>query len=198
MTFYAAQSQLPRPVRPGSNSEMDQFTLPYSEGAAIGYKWVERNKLKPLFPFGHGLSYTSFDYGPVSATAGPNGALHVQFTLRNSGARSGMAVGQIYASPAAGGWEAPKRLVGFGKVELAPGATETLSLDVDPRLLATFDEGAHAWRIAPGDYTLMLGASSADLRSNMTVNLPAVTLPSNWRPGQAQAAPAPKPGERGR
>ena len=198
VTFYAAQSQLPRPVRPGSNSEMDQFTLPYSEGAAIGYKWVERNKLKPLFPFGHGLSYTSFDYGPVSATAGPNGALHVQFTLRNSGARSGMAVGQIYASPAAGGWEAPKRLVGFGKVELAPGATETLSLDVDPRLLATFDEGAHAWRIAPGNYTLMLGASSADLRSNMTVNLPAVTLPSNWRPGQAQAAPAPKPGERGR
>ena len=198
VTFYAAQSQLPRPVRPGSNSEMDQFTLPYSEGAAIGYKWVERNKLKPLFPFGHGLSYTSFDYGPVSATAGPNGALHVQFTLRNNGARSGMAVGQIDASPAAGGWEAPKRLVGFGKVELAPGATETLSLDVDPRLLATFDEGAHSWRIAPGNYTLMLGASSADLRSNMTVNLPAVTLPSNWRPGQAQAAPAPKPGERGR
>jgi beta-glucosidase len=198
VTFYAAESQLPRPVRPGSNSEMDQFTLPYSEGAAVGYKWVDRNRLQPLFPFGQGLSYTSFDYGPVSATSGPNGALHVQFTLRNSGSRAGMAVGQVYASPAAGGWEAPKRLVGFAKVELAPGASQTVGVDVDPRLLATFDEGAHAWRIAPGNYTLMLGASSADLRSNTTVALPAVTLPSNWRPGRQSAAPAPQRGERGR
>lgn len=198
VTFYATEAQLPRPVRPGSNSEMDQFTLPYSEGAAVGYKWVDRNNLRPLFPFGHGLSYTSFDFGPVSANAGPNGALHVQFTLRNSGARPGMAVGQVYASPATGGWEAPKRLVGFAKVELAPGAAQTVAVDVDPRLLATFDEGAHAWRIAPGNYTLMLGASSADLRSNTTVALPAVTLPSNWRPGLAASAPAPQPGERGR
>jgi beta-glucosidase len=198
VTFYAAEAQLPRPVRPGSNSEMDQFALPYSEGAAVGYKWVDRNNLRPLFPFGHGLSYTSFDYGPVSAAAGSNGALHVQFTLRNSGARAGMAVGQVYASPAAGGWEAPKRLVGFAKVELAPGGTQTVSIDVDPRLLANFDQSAHSWRIAPGNYTLMLGASSADLRSNTTVSLPAVTLPSNWRPGQEASAPTPQRGERGR
>jgi beta-glucosidase len=198
VTFYAGESQLPRPVRPGGSSEMDQFALPYSEGAAVGYKWLERNHLKPLFPFGHGLSYTSFDYGPVSAAAGPNGALRVEFTLRNSGSRAGMAVGEVYASPAEGGWEAPKRLVGFAKVELAAGASKTLSLDVDPRLIATFDEGAHQWRIAAGNYTLMLGASSADLRSNTALVLPAVTLPSNWRPGPAIAAQAPKPGERGR
>ena len=198
VTFYAAETQLPRPVRPGSSSEMDQFQLPYTEGAAVGYKWIDRNHLQPLFPFGHGLSYTSFDYGPVSATPGPSGALHVQFTLRNSGNRPGMAVGQIYASPAAASWEAPKRLVGFAKVELAPGASQAVSVDVDPRLLATFDEGAHEWRIAPGNYTMMLGASSADLRSNAMVALPAITLPSNWRPGQASAAPLPQPGERGR
>jgi beta-glucosidase len=198
VTFYAAESQLPRPVRPGSNSEMDQFTLPYSEGAAVGYKWIDRNNLRPLFPYGHGLSYTSFDYGPVSATPGANGALHVQFTLRNSGSRPGMAVGQVYASPSGGGWEAPKRLVGFAKVELAPGAAQTVGVDIDPRLLATFDEGAHAWRIAPGNYTLTLGASSADLRANTSVALPAVTLPSNWRPGQEAAAPTPQRGERGR
>jgi beta-glucosidase len=198
VTFYASEAQLPRPVRPGGKSEMDQFTLPYSEGAAVGYKWVDRNNLVPLFPFGHGLSYTSFEYGPISAAPGPNGGLQVQFTLRNSGSRPGMAVGQVYASPAAGGWEAPRRLVGFAKVELAPGASQSLNVDVDPRLLATFDEGGHAWNVAPGAYVLSLGASSRDLRSNTSVTLPALSLPSNWRPGPQPAAPPQQPGERGR
>jgi len=69
---------------------------------------------------------------------------------------------------------------------------------VDPRLLATFDEGARVWRIAPGTYTVSLGASSRDLRSNTKVMVPALNLPANWRPGQASAAPAPQHGERGR
>jgi beta-glucosidase len=198
VTLYASQSQLPRPVRPGANSEMDEFALPYSEGAAVGYKWLDRNNLQPLFPFGHGLSYTSYEYGPISAAAGPNGAVRVQFTLRNSGSLAGAAVGQVYASPASGGWEAPKRLVGFAKVDLAPGTARTVSVDVDPRLLATFDEAAHAWQIAPGSYKLMLGASSRDLRSKTSVTLPALTLPANWRPGQEAAAPTPQRGERGR
>jgi beta-glucosidase len=198
VTFYASEAQLPRPVRPGSNSEMDAFSLPYSEGAAVGYKWVDRNNLQPLFPFGHGLSYTTYDYGPISAAPSPTGGLRVQFTLRNSGNRPGMAVGQVYASPANGGWEAPRRLVGFAKVELAPGAAQTVAVDVDPRLLATFDEAAHAWSIAPGSYTLTLGASSRDLRANTAVRLPALSLPASWRPGQEAAAPNARPGERGR
>jgi beta-glucosidase len=198
VTFYASEAQLPRPVRPGGHSEMDQFTLDYTEGAAVGYKWVDRNNLQPLFPFGHGLSYTSFDYGPINAAAAPNGGIHVQFTLHNSGSRAGMAVGQVYASPASGGWEAPKRLVGFAKAQLAPGASKIVDVDVDPRLLATFDEGGHAWRIAPGTYMVMLGASSRDLRTKTSVNLPGLNLPSNWRPGQQAAAPTAQPGERGR
>ena len=198
VTFYASVAQLPRPVRPGSNSEMDAFTLPYSEGAAVGYKWVDKNNLQPLFPFGHGLSYTSYEYGPVSAAPSPTGGVRVQFTMRNSGSRPGMAVGQVYASPAGGGWQAPKRLVGFAKVELAPGAAQTVAVDVDPRLLATFDETARAWAIAPGSYTLMLGASSRDLRANTTVTLPALSLPANWKPGREAAVPTPRPGERGR
>lgn len=197
VTFYASEAQLPRPVRPGSNSEMDQFTLTYSEGAAAGYKWVERQKLQPLFPFGHGLSYTSFGYGPISATPLPGGGIRARFTLRNTGKRRGMAVGQIYASPAAGGWEAPKRLVGFAKVDLAPGASKAVEVDVDPRLLATFDDAEHAWRVAGGSYRLMLGASSSDVRVNATVTLPAVSLPSNWRPGPVSAAPQPTRAERG-
>jgi beta-glucosidase len=198
VTFYVADAQLPRPVRPGGSSEADVFNIDYSEGAAVGYKWMDRQKLQPLFPFGHGLSYTSFGYGPISASSGANGSVHARFTLRNTGQRRGMAVGQVYASPAAGGWEAPKRLVGFAKVDLAPGQTKSVDIDVDPRLLATFDEAAHAWRIAGGQYRLMLGASSADLRSNTTITVAPLSLPANWRPGLASAAPQPRRGERGR
>jgi beta-glucosidase len=198
VTFYASEGQLPRPVRPGKDSEMDAFSLPYSEGAAVGYKWADKNRLEPLFAFGHGLSYTTYEYGPISAAPSPGGGIRVQFTLRNSGNRPGMAVGQVYASLAAGGWEAPRRLVGFAKVDLAPGAAQAVAVDVDPRLLATFDEAAHAWTVAPGSYTLSLGASSRDLRANTTVTLPALSLPASWRPGQEAAAPTPRPGERGR
>jgi beta-glucosidase len=197
VTFYQSDAQLPRPARPGGSSEMDQFTIDYTEGAAVGYKWVDRQKLQPLFPFGHGLSYTSFDYGPISAAPAANGSVHVRFTLRNTGKRAGMAVGQVYASPVAGGWEAPKRLVGFAKAELGAGQAKMLSVDVDPRLLATFDDAAHAWRLEGGQYQLMLGASSADLRSNTSVTLAPLSLPSNWSPGQATSGPAPKRGERG-
>ena len=197
-TFYASEAQLPRPVRPGTKSEMDEFNLPYPEGAAVGYKWMDSKNLQPLFPFGHGLSYTSFAYGPISAAPTGDGKVRVHFTVRNTGKRAGMAVGQVYASPAARGWEAPKRLVAFDKVELAPGASRSVDVDVDPRLLATFDESSDAWKLAPGSYTFMLGASSRDLRAKTSVILPALSLPSNWRPGQAAAAPQPQRGERGR
>ena len=198
VTFYASEAQLPRPVRPGSKSEMDAFPLPYAEGAAVGYKWVDLKNLQPLFPFGHGLSYTTFAYGPISAAPAPDGGIRVRFTLRNTGKRQGMAVGQVYASSVRQAWEAPKRLVAFAKVNLAPGGSKTVSVNVDPRLLATFDEAAHAWRIAPGSYRLMLGASSRDPRSQTTLTLPGVTLPASWRPAQEAAGPAPRRGERGR
>ena len=198
VTFYQSDSQLPRPIRPGGASELDQFTIDYSEGAAVGYKWMQRQKLQPLFPFGHGLSYTSFEYGPISAQPAAGAGVRVHFTLRNGGMRAGMAVGQVYASPSAGGWEAPMRLAGFAKVYLAPGQSKSVEVDVDPRLLATFDDTAHAWRVAGGQYRLMLGASSADLRSNTTVTVLPATLSSNWRPEQGAAAPAPLRGERGR
>jgi len=196
VTFYSSHAQLPRPTRPGTSSEMDEFPLPYTEGAAVGYKWVDRQGLQPLFPFGHGLSYTSYAYEGISATAAPDGRVHVRFTLRNTGKRRGMAVGEIYAASA--GWEAPKRLVAFGKVDLAPGESKSVETDVDPRLFATFDEAGHAWRIAPGSYKLILAASSRDLRRETTVTLPALSLPSNWRPGPEVADQQPRRGERGR
>jgi beta-glucosidase len=177
---------------------MDKFTIDYSEGAAVGYKWVDRNNLQPLFPFGHGLSYTTFAYGPISAASAPNGSVRVHFTLRNTGQRRGMAVGQVYASPVGGGWQAPKRLVGFAKVDLAPGQSKAVDVDVDPRLLATFDEAGHVWRIAPGSYTLSVGASSRDLRGNTTVTLAGLVLPSSWHPGATGVVQTTPRGERGR
>ena len=171
--------------------------MTYPEGAAVGYKWFDAKNLQPLFPFGHGLSYTRFDYGRASARAESDGSVTVQFTVRNVGKRPGMDVAQVYASPANGGWEAPKRLAAYQKVDLAPGASRTVSLRVDPRLLATYDAAAQQWRIAPGVYRLLVGQSSRDIRSTATVNLPRLTLPSNWRPGRAAAAQAPRRGERG-
>jgi beta-glucosidase len=197
VTFAASESQLPRPVKPGGNTEEENFPLPYTEGAAVGYKWFDKNKLQPLFPFGHGLSYTRFDIGAATARANADGTVTVSFPVRNIGQRRGMEVAQVYVSPAAGGWEAAKRLGGFSKVDLAPGASTNVSVTIDPRLLAMFDNATHQWRIAPGSYQLLVGASSQDIRQTATVNLAGLTLPSNWRPRAAASAPAPQRGERG-
>jgi beta-glucosidase len=177
---------------------MDKFTIDYSEGAAVGYKWFDRNNLQPLFAFGHGLSYTRFDIGPATAKANSDGTVTVSFSVRNTGNRRGMDVAQVYVSPVSGGWEAPKRLGGFSKVDLAPGASRTASVTVDPRLLAMYDGAANQWRIAPGNYQLLVGESSRDIRQTTTITLAGLTLPSNWRPGPAVAAQSPQRGERGR
>jgi beta-glucosidase len=95
-------------------------------------------------------------------------------------------------------FEAPQRLGGFRKVDLAPGASQAVAVTIDPRLLATFDQAGRQWRIAPGTYRIALGESSRDIRSTTSVAVPGFTLPSNWRPTPAAAAPAARPGERGR
>jgi beta-glucosidase len=107
-----------------------------------------------------------------------------------------MDVAQVYVSAPAGVFEAPKRLGGFQKVGLAPGASQSVSVTIDPRLLAMFDEAGHQWRIAPGTYRVSLGESSRDIRSTADVVVPGLNLPSNWRP--AAVAPTPIRGERGR
>ena len=133
----------------------DMFSINYSEGAAVGYKWFDAKGLQPLFPFGHGLSYTSFAYGPISAVSGAewwaSRPVHLaqQRQSRRHGGRPGLCVA---GQRRMGSSQAPRRIA---KVNLAPGASRTVAVDVDPRLLATFDEAARAWRIAPGSYTLI-------------------------------------------
>lgn len=148
----------------------------YAEGATVGYKWFDAHGQKPLFAFGHGLSYTKFKYSNFQARLDGQD-LVVKFQVRNTGRRDGKDVAQVYVSPVAGGWEAPKRLAGFKKVELQPGATEPVELRVDPRLLGTFNEADKTWRIAPGNYKLMLGQSSADLQLETAIELPERSLP---------------------
>ncbi|MEO7277602.1 MAG: glycoside hydrolase family 3 C-terminal domain-containing protein [Sphingomicrobium sp.] len=199
VTFPVDETQLPRTVRPGTGLPDGQmFSVNYSEGAAVGYKWFDAKGLQPLFPFGHGLSYTRFSYSPVSALANPDGSVTAAFTVQNSGGVQGMDVAQVYVSAPAGVFEAPRRLGAFQKVDLAPGASQAVTVTIDPRLLATFDQAGHRWIIAPGTYRVSLGESSRDIRSVADVAVAAMTLPANWRPGQAAAAPAPQHGERGR
>jgi beta-glucosidase len=178
VTFARDESQLPRPVLPGSGlRDGEMFSIRYSEGAAVGYKWFDAKGLEPLFPFGHGLSYTSFAYSGLRAST-RKGQVTVSFRVRNTGQRPGLDVPQVYVSGS--GWEAPKRLAGFRKVALAPGASTSVTLTLDARLLATFS--GKSWRIAGGRYKLLLGASSRDIRETATVSLAARTLPAGWRP----------------
>lgn len=178
VTFPAALAQLPRPVLDGEGKKEDEsFPVDYTiEGAAVGYKWFDKKGHKPLFAFGHGLSYTSFAYENLKAEA-KDGALTVSFDVKNTGKRAGKAVPQVYVSPKAGGWEAPQRLAGFKKVELAPGASTKVTLTVDPRLLATWNAQSHGWSVAAGDYSIALGASSRDTSAKVDVAVAAKTVP---------------------
>jgi beta-glucosidase len=178
VTFARDESQLPRAAIPGAGlKDGEMFAVDYSEGAAVGYKWFDAKGLEPLYPFGHGLTYTSFAYSGLRASA-PRGQVTITFRVRNTGTRRGMEVPQVYVSGR--GWEAPKRLGAFRKVDLAPGQSTSVTLTVDPRLLATFTAGQ--WRIAAGEYKVLLGASSRDIRGTATVRLAARTLTASWHP----------------
>jgi beta-glucosidase len=182
-TFPASLDQLPHPALNDNNGKPHQpFDMTYDEGAAVGYKWFDKKGLTPRFPFGYGLSYTHFRYSGLSA-AYAGGKLTVSFDVSNDGARPGKAVPEIYAGPAnpaaAPGWEAPRRLAAFAKLDLQPGETRRVTLSVDPRLLAVYRD--HGWRIAAGDYTLSLGASSRDFAQTAQASLPATDLPADYR-----------------
>ncbi|MDI7776301.1 glycoside hydrolase family 3 C-terminal domain-containing protein [Asticcacaulis sp. EMRT-3] len=178
-TFPASVAQLPRPVLDG-DVKLDDNSHPHTdyniEGAAVGYKWFDKKGLTPLFPFGHGLSYTSFSLGGLSAAADGKG-LKASFTVKNTGAVEGKEVAQIYVSPVGdAGWEAPKRLGGFTKADLKPGESQTLTASVDPRLLATYDSASKTWTVKAGDYKVMLATSATDIAQTVTVHLDQQTL----------------------
>jgi beta-glucosidase len=153
----------------------DTKRVEYKEGVFVGYRGYERNHTKPLFPFGHGLSYTTFKYSnlsvrPVSGGAGP--AYEVSFDVQNTGSREGADVAQVYIGDGHAKVPRPaKELKGFAKVNLLPGATKRVVIPIDARALSYYDVSAKQWRADPGDFEVLIGRSSepVELRGKITL-----------------------------
>lgn len=177
VSFPRAAEQLPRPAIVGLGTPRgERFEVRYDEGAAVGYRWYEKRGLDPLFAFGHGLSYTRFAHESLAARVEAE-ELRVRFEVRNTGTRAGKDVALIFVSPVAGGWEAPRRLGAFAKVDLAAGAARELDVRVDPRLLAVWDDEQHGFRIAAGDYQVTLARSARETEQTTIITLPERRLP---------------------
>jgi beta-glucosidase len=183
VSFPQSEAQLPRPVLDGDPTRFDQrFAVDYHEGAAVGYKWYDRQGLKPLFPFGHGLSYTRFAYSDLVAEQA-RGQLTLRFKVTNVGKLAGKDVPQVYVAPLGTRWEAPKRLAGWDKVALQAGESRTVSIQVDPRLLGMFDGKSKTWRIAAGQVKFSLAHDAgAAAEASAVLRLKAATLDLAGRP----------------
>jgi len=180
VSFPRALSQLPRAAIAGAGLPKGQvFDVHYDEGAAVGYRWYDKKGLDPLLPFGHGLSYTAFVRSDLAVHADAGSArVSVTFRVRNTGKRSGKDVALVFAAPVQGGWEAPKRLAGFVKVEVEPGGEQTRTVELDSRLLAVWDTARGGFRIAPGAYRITLASSARDKGESQTITLPEQMLPA--------------------
>jgi beta-glucosidase len=184
VTFPASEAQLPRPELDGlaavladqakdhdASDEQVPFEVDYDiDGANVGYKWFAVKKLKPLFPFGYGLSYTTFDYGALRVSGGDTVTATVE--VRNVGDRAGIATPQVYATVPVRGEQVP-RLIGWARVNLAPGERKEITVTADPRLLAAFDGG---WRIGAGEVAVTAGAFAGDAKLTARATLTARTL----------------------
>jgi beta-glucosidase len=145
------------------------FQVTYDEGAKVGYKYYDAENKAVLFPFGYGLSYTTYHYSGLTVT--PGDKVKVSFTLTNAGMRAGAEIAEVYAALPANAEEPPKRLVGFSKVQLKAGEKKSVEVEIDPKYLSVFDEAKDAWTLVPGDYTILVGGSSDKLPLKTTVNL---------------------------
>ncbi len=190
ITFPADASQpvRPRPVGldrltgldaaaaadPGAASThvLESFPVDYVEGADVGYRWYDRKRMTPLFPFGHGLTYTSFAYRNPVVTGGRT--LSVTFDVVNTGARAGADVPQMYVVKEAGG--APMRLAAFTRVTLKPGETRRVTLTAEPRIVADYDVKLPGWRIDAGRYRVALGRNAADRTMVSAATVEAATM----------------------
>jgi beta-glucosidase len=168
ITFPASVNDLPHPVIAVPPDGTTPFPVDYTEGFNVGYKWYDSQNITPLFPFGFGLSYTTFSFTNPALTnnlslSNPN--FQVTFTLTNTGAVAGAEVAQVYLSlpPAIG--DSPKRLAGWQKVFLQPGAEQLVTIEVDENdsshPLSYWDVNSNSWLLAPGTYTVYLGNSSS-------------------------------------
>jgi beta-glucosidase len=155
ITFPQREQDLPQPAI----SQTD-LTVNYSEGLNMGYRWFDAKNLAPLFPFGHGLSYTNFAYGGMSARKTSSGDVAVRFTIKNEGGRQGAEVAQVYASLPAAAGEPPQRLIAWEKVELSAGEARTITITIPKSRLHVWNTAQHRNEIPAGSYTIRVGGSS--------------------------------------
>jgi beta-glucosidase len=184
MTFPKSEADLPHPTivkPPKAAVDADRkgwkriaaglpaFPVTYDEGVKVGYKWYDAENKLVLFPFGFGLSYTTYSYSNLKVTPGKNPRL--TFTVTNTGNRAGAEVAQVYASLPAAAAEPPKRLVGWSKVKLNGGESKEVTVEVDPKYLSIFNVEHNGWQLLPGDYGFMVGGSSQSLPLKESVTL---------------------------
>jgi beta-glucosidase len=145
----------------------------YAEGVFSGYRHFDAHGLAPRFPFGHGLSYARFEYGPLAltrASAAPGEPIEARIEVRNAGERAGTEVVQLYVADLEASLpRPPQQLAAFAKLTLAPGESETAHLGLDPRAFAFFDAKRNAWVVEPGVFELRAGRSSRAIRSTACV-----------------------------
>jgi beta-glucosidase len=168
-TFAQRLEDIPAMLNyPGENGQ-----VLYGEGLFIGYRAFDKTKTEPLFPFGFGLSYTTFSFGEPklsSATTGPGKGLTVSVPLTNTGARAGDAVVQLYVRDVESSLVRPdKELKGFARIHLAAGASGDVDIALDDRAFQFWDPAAHDWRAEAGEFELLIGASATDVRRQLRV-----------------------------
>ena len=147
----------------------------YTEGVFLGYRHFDKSDVKPLFPFGYGLSYTTFKYSNLNvspATFSGDQPVTVSFDVTNTGQREGAEIGEVYVSDSHSPVPRPvKELKGFGKVDLKPGETKTITVTLNRRAFSYYDVGKKAWTAMPGDFGISVGSSSAKIELNGKVTL---------------------------
>ena len=175
VTFAATEADLPHPQVTGftprignngadaaaSRNQLRNFPVDYNvEGMAVGYRWFQQKNIKPFFPFGFGLSYTRFAYSNLKVDPA---AKSVTFDLRNTGSLTGNEIAQVYVTLPASAGEPFRKLAAWKRVSLAPGATQTVEIPLDPLYLSVYSTSSNAWTRPTGDFLLEVGGSSADL-----------------------------------
>lgn len=185
MTFPKSEEDLPHPTIPQLSSEdkdqgtgavngpthvASKYSAEYTEGAKVGYKWYQAEHKPVLFPFGFGLSYTTYHYSGLKIeNDGQRYTAH--FTVGNTGRRAGTEIAQVYVTLPDAAGESFQRLAGWQRVELQPGEEKSVTVALDPRTLSIFDEQKNGWTLLPGTYRVVAGASSADTPLNGTLNI---------------------------
>jgi beta-glucosidase len=158
---------------PAFNNYPGRKEVLYGEGIFVGYRHYDLREVEPLFPFGHGLSYTSFEYGDLKITPPKRGEkAQVTVTVKNTGPLKGKEVVQLYVSDKQSSLpRPPKELKGFAKIALDPGKSTTIKFDLDERAFSFYDPDRKQWIMEPGEFEILVGSSSRDIRARVVMKV---------------------------